>query len=206
MQVHCEGMGLSRGYHWVFNFQVYIGAVLPATSLEEYASKGLIHNMVLMDFMEPYQGKGIWVFMDNFYISREEMESLETEIEQMLLKGATSPVETGTENIFFLAHAESSSRNFKINSKFSRFHQDFIMTTESTNDFVQEQLTGDDITANYELLRAAGLMHDPFVFLNNAKNSIDRAMMDLTRVVDALAKDVTERLTSSGKWVEALEV
>ena len=29
---------------------------------------------------------------------------------------------------------------------------------------VQEQLTGDDITANYELLPATGLMlHDPFM-------------------------------------------
>ena len=43
-------------------------------------------------------------------------------------------------------------------------------------------------------------------FTNDARNSNDRTMMDLTRAVDALAKDVTERLTSFGKWMEALEV
>ena len=50
---------------YVLGFQVYTGAVLPSTSLEEYASKGLAYRVV-MDLMEPYQGKGHRLFMDNF--------------------------------------------------------------------------------------------------------------------------------------------
>ena len=54
------------------------------------------------------------------------------------------------------------------------------MATESANDFVQEQLTDNDITANYmyNLFQTTGLMHDLFAFLNNAGNGNDRAMMD----------------------------
>ena len=72
------------------------------------------------------------------------------------------------------------------------------MSAETTGDFVQEQLTGDDITANYELLRAAGLIQDPFAFLSRAENSSDRVLQDLTRAVDALAKDMSERMVSAG--------
>ena len=53
---------------YVLGFQVYTGAVLLATSLEEHASKGLAYRVV-MDLMEPYQGKGHRLFMDNFYTS-----------------------------------------------------------------------------------------------------------------------------------------
>ena len=76
-------------------------------------------------------------------------------------------------------------------------NEEITMSAETTGDFVQEQLTGDDITANYELLRAAGLIQDPFAFLSRAKNS-SRCMQDLTRAVDALAKDVSERMVSAG--------
>ncbi len=53
---------------YVVGFQIYTGAALPATSTEENASKGLAYRVV-MDLMEPYQGKGHLLFMDNFYTS-----------------------------------------------------------------------------------------------------------------------------------------
>ena len=50
---------------YVLGFQIYTGASL---TTEEYASKGVSYRVV-MDLMEPYQGKGHKLFMDNFYTS-----------------------------------------------------------------------------------------------------------------------------------------
>ena len=55
---------------YVLSFQVYTGDVLPSTSLEEHASKGLAYRVV-MDLMEPYQGRRHQLFMDTFYTSVE---------------------------------------------------------------------------------------------------------------------------------------
>ena len=60
---------------YVLTFQVYTGATLPTTSLEENSSKGLAYRVV-MDLMEPYQGKGHRLFMDNFYTSIELLDNL----------------------------------------------------------------------------------------------------------------------------------
>ena len=50
---------------YVLGFQIYTGAASPD---EENASKGLAYRVV-MHLMEPYQGKGHLLFMDNFYTS-----------------------------------------------------------------------------------------------------------------------------------------
>lgn len=49
---------------YVVSFQIYTGA----TSSEENVSKDLAYQVV-MDLMEPYQGKGHRLFIDNFYTS-----------------------------------------------------------------------------------------------------------------------------------------
>ena len=51
---------------YVLGFQVYTGVVLPSTSVDDHATKGLAYRVV-MDLMELYQGKGHRLFMDNFY-------------------------------------------------------------------------------------------------------------------------------------------
>ena len=53
---------------YVIGFQIYTGAALPVTSGKGNASKGLAYRVV-MDLMEPYQGKGHLLFMDNYYTS-----------------------------------------------------------------------------------------------------------------------------------------
>lgn len=53
-------------------FQIHTGATLPSTSLEENVSKGLAYR-VDMDLMEPYQGKGHRLFMDNYYTSVQDL-------------------------------------------------------------------------------------------------------------------------------------
>ena len=60
---------------YVLGFQVYTGAVLPAMSPEDHTSKGLVYRVV-MDLMEPYQGKGHCLFMDNFYTSVDLVQEL----------------------------------------------------------------------------------------------------------------------------------
>ena len=60
---------------YVLGFQVYTSAALPATSLEQHMSKGLAYRVV-MDLMEPYQGKGHRLFMDNFYTSFDLVQDL----------------------------------------------------------------------------------------------------------------------------------
>ncbi len=55
---------------YVLSFQVYTGATLPATSLDEASSKGVAYRVVT-DLMGPYQGKGHRLFMDNYYTQVE---------------------------------------------------------------------------------------------------------------------------------------
>ena len=50
---------------YVLGFQIYTGAASPG---DENSSKGLAYRVV-MNLMEPYQGKGHQLFMDNFYTS-----------------------------------------------------------------------------------------------------------------------------------------
>ena len=63
---------------------------------------------------------------------------------------------------------------FKFKPKFPKFSGNEDITTmsvESADDSAQEQIIGDNVTANYELFRAAGLLQDPFVFLDRAENN-----------------------------------
>ena len=50
---------------YVLTFQIYTGKV---SSSEESSSKGVGHRIV-MELLQPYLGKGHWVFTDNFYSS-----------------------------------------------------------------------------------------------------------------------------------------
>lgn len=58
---------------YVLGFQIYTGAVLSAVSSAE--TKGLGYRVV-MDLMDPYQGKGHRLFVDNFYTSVELVSDL----------------------------------------------------------------------------------------------------------------------------------
>ena len=87
------------------------------------------------------------------------------------------------------------------------------MLTEFTNkDNVQQQTTGDDIATNLEFLRAAGLpdasltLPEAVIGDNNASGNDDGlAISGLTEAVKALTKDVSEKMDTFRRRLEALE-
>jgi hypothetical protein len=85
------------------------------------------------------------------------------------------------------------------------------MTTELANhpeDNIQQHVTGDDIATNLEFLLSSGLLGAPLTLTDGIGNSgtpdNDNASA-FTTAINALAKDVSEKMDSFGKRLEALE-
>ena len=70
---------------------------------------------------------------------------------------------------------------------------------------IVQHITGDDIAANLEFLRAAGLLPPLTLPADLAENNDSSAMLGLTEAVKALAQDVLEKMDLFGKRLEALE-
>ena len=88
------------------------------------------------------------------------------------------------------------------------------MSMEFANeDNMQQQITGDDIATNLEFLRAAGLFDAPLTLPDagytddnvTSDNNDGSAIPGLTEAVKALAKDVSEKMDTFGRRLEALE-
>ena len=56
---------------YVLNPQVYVGAT------ENNTSKDGLSHKVVMNLMERYQGKGHWVYVDNYYTSPQVLLQIE---------------------------------------------------------------------------------------------------------------------------------
>ncbi len=81
-----------------------------------------------------------------------------------------------------------------------------IVMSETTIEEVQQHLAGNEVAANLEFLRTAGLLDSPMPFLNDNEGSENRVLQDLTKAIDALAGDVSEQMASFGRRLEVLEV
>ena len=57
---------------------------------------------------------------------------------------------------------------------------------------------------NYEFLQSAGLLEDLLVFLNDAKKNENKALQDLTKSIDSLAHNISEKMVSFGKKAGSL--
>ena len=105
-------------------------------------------------------------------------------------------------SVYFLAHRKSnSSRNFQA----AKCTMSTEIATHQDEQIVQH-ITGDDIAANLEFLRAAGLL-PPLTLPDDLaeKKNDSSAMLGLTEAVKALAQDVSEKMDLFGKRLEALE-
>ena len=71
--------------------------------------------------------------------------------------------------------------------------------SETTGKVIQQCLTGNEVAANCEFLRSAGLLQDPMAFLNGN----DKALQELTNTTDALASNIAKKMA---RRLEALEV
>ena len=78
--------------------------------------------------------------------------------------------------------------------------------SETTGEVIQQHLTSNEVAANFEFLRSAGLLQDPMAFLNSAEGNNNKALQELTNAIDALASDVAKNMASFGRRLEALEV
>ena len=76
---------------------------------------------------------------------------------------------------------------------------------ETMGEVIQQHLTGNELAANFEFLRSAGLLQDPMAFLNSAEGN-DKALQKLTSAIDALASDLAKNMASFRRRLEALEV
>ena len=79
-----------------------------------------------------------------------------------------------------------------------------IIISETASDIVVQQ--HHIVATNYEFLQSAGLLEDLLAFLNDAKKNKNKALQDITKSIDSLAHNISEKMASFGKRLEVLEI